>query len=172
MDFLIHHMLRTSAQRFPKKEALVHEEQRLTYEEVVKQTVGLAYGLRCAGLCRGDRIGIYLDASVPQVLSIFGVAQAGGAFVPINSLLFPDQVAHIARDCRMKGLITTKSKLSSLSSVLRDTPFLEFIVVTAEGESDETFLPTHIFEELCQLTPLQKWRDVGIEKDLAAILYT
>jgi len=172
MDFLIHHMLRTSAARFPEKEALVHGDQRLTYGEVVKQVTALAYGLRHIGLQRGDRIGIYLDPSVPQALSIFGISQASGVFVPINTLLFPDQVAHIAKDCRMKGLITTKSKLATLATVLKEIPSLEFVVTLGDGEFLDVPLPVHIFEELCQLTPPQAWREVGIEKDLAAILYT
>ena len=60
---------------------------------------------------RGDRVGIYLDPSVDQVLSIFSISQAGGVYVPINTVLVPDQVAHIARDCGMKALITTPDKL-------------------------------------------------------------
>src|SRR5581483_11041386 len=96
MDFLVHHVLRRSARRSPDKEALVHGSERLSYAEVARRSAGLAEGLRRAGVGRGDRVGIYLDASVPQVLSIFGVSQAGAVFVPINSLLFPEQVAHIA----------------------------------------------------------------------------
>src|SRR5215510_8334010 len=99
MDFLVHHMLRGSVSRFLKKEALVCGDQRLTYQEVGKRATGLAYGLRGAGVQRGDRVGIYLDPSVPQVLSIFGVSQAGGVFVTINPLLFPEQVGHIMSDC-------------------------------------------------------------------------
>ena len=61
MDFLIHHMLRTSVERFPNKEALVHGSQRLTYKEVAQQVKGLAHGLHEAGVQRSDRVGIYLD---------------------------------------------------------------------------------------------------------------
>jgi acyl-CoA ligase (AMP-forming) (exosortase A-associated) len=172
MDYLIHHMLRASALRIPEKEALVHGEQRLTYSEVIRQTRGLAYGLRGAGLQRGERMGIYLDPSVPQVLSIFGIAQAEGVFVPINSLLMPHQVAHIATDCRMKGLITTASKLATLAPVLHDIPSLAFVVVVADETLPEVDLPLHDFDALCQLTPLQTWRESSIEKDLAALLYT
>jgi len=153
MDFLIHHMLRTSAMRFPEKEALVHGEQRLTYSAVASQVAGLACGLREAGLQRGDRLGIYFDPSIPQVLSIFGVAQAGGVFVPINHLLFPDQVVHIAQDCRMKGLITTTAKLATLEKVLPDMPSLEFVVVLQDTQMPDVALPVHSFEEFCQATP-------------------
>src|SRR5262245_5552858 len=172
MDFLIHHMLRTSSMRFPEKEALVHGEQRLTYSAVASQVAGLACGLREAGLQRGDRLGIYLDPSIPQVLSIFGVAQAGGVLVPITHLLFPDQIAHIAQDCRMKGLITTTVKLATLEKVLPDIPSLEFVVVLQDTETPDVALPVHSFEAFCQGAPLCSWREVSIEKDLAAILYT
>lgn len=172
MDFLIHHMLRNSALRFPEKEALVHGEQRLSYGTIAKQTGGLASGLRRIGLQRGDRVGIYLDPSVPQVLSIFGVSQAGGVFVPINGLLFPDQVSHIMKDCRMRGIITTQTRLASLAPHLKEIPSLEFAVVLGEGASADFSLRTHLFEELCQSTSPADWRDVQIEKDLACILYT
>src|SRR5262245_2666063 len=126
MNYLIHNMLQTSASRFRDKEALVDKEMRFSYESVAKQVGGLAEGLRQAGLRRGDRVGIYLETSVLQALSIFGISQAGGVFVPINSLLFPEQVVHIACDCQMRGLITTREKLASLAVGLKTLPSLEF----------------------------------------------
>ena len=172
MDYLVHHLLRSSAERFPDKEALVHGEQRLTYTEVARQTAGLAHGLQRVGLQRGDRIGIYLRPSVPQVLSIFGTSLAGGVFVPINETLFPNQVAHIAKDCGMKGLITNQAKLATLTDILHDIPSLEFLVVLESDVSSTFALPTHVFEELCESAPAQPLSDIDIEKDLAAILYT
>jgi acyl-CoA ligase (AMP-forming) (exosortase A-associated) len=172
VDFLIHHMLRTSANRLPDKEALVHGDARLSYRQVAQQVAGLAQGLRDAGAERGDRVGIYLDASVPQALSIFGVSQADAVYVPINGLLFPEQVAHIARDCRMKGLITTRQKLAALSPALKEIPSLQFLVLVGEDGPVDVPLATYGFEELCRLVPAPGWRERAIEKDLAAILYT
>src|SRR5580698_9624285 len=105
MDFLIWHLLRNSTRKDPAKEALVHGEQRLSYGEVSQRVAALATSLRGKGISRGERVGIYLDASVPQVISIFGVSQSEGVYVPINSLLHPEQVMHIARDCGMKALV-------------------------------------------------------------------
>lgn len=172
MDFLTHHMLQSSARRYPDREALVHGEERLSYREVSERVSGLAHGLRAAGLARGDRVGIYLDASVPQVLSIFAVSQAGGVYVPINGLLFPDQVAHIGRDCQMKGLITTRAKLETLSAAIKEVPSLEFLVLVGDGGPADCPLATYDLEELCAAAPPPGWRESGLEKDLAAILYT
>jgi len=98
MDFLIWHLLRKSAERSPEKEALAHGEERLAYGQVARRVDGLAAGLRSAGLRRGDRMGIYLEASVPQVISIFGISRAEAVYVPINVLLHaPPGNAHRAR---------------------------------------------------------------------------
>jgi len=172
MDFLIWHLLRESERKTPDKEALVHGDRRLSYRDVERQTAGLAAGLRNAGMKRGDRVGIYLDASIPQVISIFGVSRGEGVYVPINSLLRPEQVMHIARDCGMKALITTPAKLASLTEVLREIPSLHFLVLTGESDGLELDLPSYGFDELCASEQPSVWHESSIEKDLAAILYT
>src|SRR5262249_38978024 len=153
VDYLIHHMLKASAQRTPDKEALVHGKERLSYSEVSSRTAGLAEGLRNAGLLRSDRIGIYLEASIQQVISIFGISEAGGVYVPINGTLFPDQVAHVAKDCSMKGLITTRRKLAALAEVLAQIASLEFVVLTEDGENPDIKPKVHSFEEFCSGKP-------------------
>jgi acyl-CoA ligase (AMP-forming) (exosortase A-associated) len=172
MNFLIWHLLRESAHKTPDKEALIDGDQRLSYREVARQTAGLATGLRNAGMKRGERLGIYLDTSVAEVISIFGISQAEGVYVPINVLLHPEQVSHIARDCGMRGLITTPARVKALAEVLEQVPSLEFLVTIGEGELPQVSLPTHRFEDLCAIEPASTWRETSIEKDLAAILYT
>lgn len=171
MDFLMHHMLSASAHRFPDKEALVHGGQRLTYAEVKDRVGGLAIGLRTAGLRRGERVGIYLEASVSQVLSIFGVSQAGGVFVPINAVLVPEQLGHIARDCAITALVTSGSKLESIASILPTIPSLRFLVV-ADGKEEQSNLPTYYFSRLASTGAEGRWLDWRIGQDLGAILYT
>jgi acyl-CoA ligase (AMP-forming) (exosortase A-associated) len=172
MDFLIWHLLRESVRRTPDKEALVHGDQRLSYREVGRRTAGLATSLRAAGLKRGDRIGIYLEASVPQVISIFGVSQGEGVYVPINSLLRPEQVMHIARDCGMKGLITSASRLGALTDILQQIPSLEFLVVVGDGEAPSVGQKLYRYYDFCNAEPPAAWCATSIENDLAAILYT
>ncbi len=172
MDFLVHHILRASACRCPGKEALVHGKERLTYGEVSARVAGLASGLRSAGLQRGERVGIYLDPSIAQAVSILGVSQAGGVFVPANGLLFPDQVAHIARDCGISALITSAAKLESLLPVLPEIRSLRFLIVVSAAERVCARLPVHDFDTITSTKPETHPQDWGIEKDLAAILYT
>ena len=134
----------------------------------------LASGLRRAGLHRGERVGIYLDAGIAQVISIFGVSQAGGVFVPANLVLFPEQVAHIGRDCGIAVLITSAGKLESLLPILPAMSSLRFVVlVSTSDENPQLSLPIYDFGAMCADgnagAVLADW---GISKDLAAILYT
>jgi acyl-CoA ligase (AMP-forming) (exosortase A-associated) len=165
-------MLRASARSFPRKEALVHGDERLSYDELEKLTIRLAGGLERSGLARSDRIGIYLEPSVAQVVSIFGISQAGGVYVPINGALFPEQVSHIAHDCGMKGIITTATKLLALEGVLPHIPSLEFIILSGEGDALPASVPVYRLEEFYKMPSPSFLGDQSISKDLAAILYT
>jgi len=171
MNYLIHHMLQTNAERFPDKEALVDKAVRLTFADANRQVTAIANGLREAGIGRGDRVGIYLDTSVCLSLAIFAVSRAGAVFVPINGLLFPQQVAHIARDCQMTGLISTGAKLASLNAILAEVPSLRCLVATDDA-NNEIAGPVHSIREFLDAGVPGQWRDWGIGKDLAAILYT
>lgn len=172
MDHLVWHLLRNSSTRTPEKEALVEGARRLSYRQVSRQCTGLATSLRNAGMRRGDRIGIYLEASIPQVISIFGVSQSEAVFVPINALLHAEQVMHIVRDCGMKALITSASKAATLCDVLRQVQSLELLIVVGPDELPTIPQTTLQFEQLCAAEPAKTWKEVSIEKDLAAILYT
>jgi acyl-CoA ligase (AMP-forming) (exosortase A-associated) len=168
---LLHHSLQTSARRFANREALVDGPQRLTYAEVERRVAGLAQGLREAGLERGDRIGVWLNASVPQVISIYAASQADGVFVPMHHSLFPKQVAHIINDCQMTVLITDASKLAELQFKLKDSPSLRLVVIV---DGDEKIVQQGMveFDRICQADPDRCWRNSAIENDLAAIIYT
>lgn len=172
MDFLVHHMLRASAARFPEKEAVVHTAERQTYAQMWQRTAGLAAGLREAGIRRSDRVGVLLEPSVPLATSLFGVSRSGGVFVPIHHSLFPDQVEHIVNDCQMKALITDAGRFDKLEPTLRNCPSLELVVLVGGSGTAETKLRQYDYDTLQNAAPTVPVNDVSIDKDLAAILYT
>jgi acyl-CoA ligase (AMP-forming) (exosortase A-associated) len=172
MDFLIHHMLLTSAQRYPDKEGLVDATQRLNYTEAARESGAIASALHKVGVKRGDRVGIWLESSVLQAISILGASQSGGVFVPINSVLFPDQAAHIMRDCGTVGLITTKDKIAASAGVLETLSSLRFLI-SVDGRPDcDLKIPVYLLQEILSAKDGCTSPDLRIDKDLAAILYT
>ena len=171
MDTLLHHLLMESARRFPGKEALVHNRERLTYAQALQRVTGLALSLRRAGVERGNRVGIYLDPGIPQVISIFAATMAGGVVVPINTQLVANQVHHIGSDCRISVFITSENKLSSLRAHLEAISSLRFVIVVGDPQAAGGF-PAYDFDTLCECDGTSSCADIAISKDLAAILYT
>jgi acyl-CoA ligase (AMP-forming) (exosortase A-associated) len=170
MQFLIHHMLRDSARRRPDSEALVCNATRLNYAQTAQAAANLGAVLQSCGVRRGDRVGVLLEPSCELAISLFGVSQAAGVFVPIHHGLFVDQVEHIIRDCSMTGLIVGAGRLNELFPMLRNCETLKFIVTVGNAELDAGRLghvPFPAFD--AQLTPPP---DQAIDRDLAAILYT
>lgn len=172
MDFLLHHFLRETAKEAPEKEAVVHGDERLSYRQLDETTGKIAAGLLRIGLERSDRVGILLDRSVNEVYSIFGISRAGGVFVPINPLLFPEQVKHIMNDCQVRILITSSGKLKGIRDILPDVPSLNHtVLVDRKGDGADPSKSTCLEDLMKEDRPLVPV-DRCISKDLGAILYT
>ena len=172
MEYLTHHLLETSASTDPSKEALVHGERRLSYEELDTLTTRLANALIDAGLQRMDRVGIYLEKCVEQVIAMLAVSKAGGVFVPINHLLFPDQVDHILRDCRPQALVTSGARLESIKGILRNNADLGAVFTTTASDVSLEGKLVLDGETILARGAADPPRSRVISHDLAAILYT
>src|SRR6187551_2373091 len=101
-----------------------------SYEQLWREIEQVAAGLLALGVARLDRVAIYLPKTFETVTSIFGASLAGAVFVPVNPLLKRDQVAHILRDCNVRVLITSASRLAELEETLAACPDLRTVVVT------------------------------------------
>lgn len=172
MDYLIHHMLRGSADRFPQKEALIYRDQRLTYTALQSQVRSLANGLVQAGTTRGDRVAVLLPPSIEQVIGIFAASQAQGVFVPIHQSLKPLQVGHILNDCEVTVLITTAERLTELHEVIEDCPSIKAIVAVGDAAGVASRADIIDFNESVSQQSDKPVQDTTVEKDLGAILYT
>ena len=89
----------------------------LSYAELDRLQRQFRNGLLALGLERGERVAVYLEKRFETVVTSFGATAAGGSSSP-QSLLKPDQVAYILRDCNVRVLVTSPERLacSRLSS--------------------------------------------------------
>src|SRR5579862_351582 len=77
--------------------AAVDGERSYTYAEWRGRSRRLASALRGAGLRKGDRVAFLALNSEPLLLAHFGVPQAGGILVAINTRLTAEDVAYIVQ---------------------------------------------------------------------------
>ena len=173
MTHLIQDLVFESANRFPDKEALVYQRNRLSYADLAVEIDSVRKSLLALGLDRGERVAVYLEKRIEAVTSLFGAAAARGVFVPVNPLLKPEQVAYILRDCNVRILVTSAERLKLLIEVLPQCHDLHAVIVT-DGAEGPLSVPG--------LTVVS-WKDAGTtckpervspvtDTDMAAILYT
>jgi acyl-CoA ligase (AMP-forming) (exosortase A-associated) len=195
MSYLVQDLITLSAARTPVAEALVDGVRRLSYEQLAQLCAHTSAALRARGARRGERVAVYLEKSVENVAAMFGAAAAGLVFVPINPLLKPEQVAFILRDCDVRMLITSASRLRQLTPSLGGCDSLHTVIAVGAarqgaGAADEGSVAgavagATVIAPLGQVTVLD-W-DAALaagaaaalpavrritESDVAAILYT
>jgi len=175
MQYLVQHLLRDSAKRYPEKPALIQGALRFNFSQVDGISSAISCALTDGGICRHDRVGVFLDHSLNQVLSFFGILKCGGIYVPINSQLLEEQVGHIANDCTLSALIIDSKRLERVKGVLNSWGSVRVLIVV--GKSPDWLksgdFKVYSFEETVELA--EKYpapRDIGIGSDLAALLYT
>ncbi len=143
MQYLVHHMLLESAARRPGHVAFIDDQHRLDYRTAVRKVTSIARQLQGLGICRGDRVAIYLKPGVNLPLAILGVSMAGAVFVPVHHGQFPDQVSHILNDSGAAALIIDGQRLQRIAPVLGKTPSLRFAVASDPKVDQVDGLPVY-----------------------------
>jgi acyl-CoA ligase (AMP-forming) (exosortase A-associated) len=173
MSDLIHKLIFKSADHTPDAEALVYQEHKKDYAAVAREVGSVASALLSLGLCRSERLAVYLEKRHEAVTALFGAAAAGGVFVPINPLLKPEQVAYILCDCNVRILVTSADRLNLLVTVLPRCHDLHTVIVLDSAEKLPIISGLNIipWNQVCSSFPLVSGYHT-IDSDMAAILYT
>lgn len=170
---LLHELILVSASRSADAPALTYGAVTWNYGTLRDAVVGFACGAIGMGLGRSQRVGIWLEKRFETVVASFGATAAGCVMVPMNPLLKPEQVLHIAQDCNVRMLVTSQERLALVAGHLAACPDLQHVVLT-EAPTRHIDLPAgvqvHVLAELLRAAPAPGHR--VIDTDMAAILYT
>ena len=88
-------ILKRAARRFPQRIALTEGARRITYTELERDANRFANYLVSRGLKPGEKISTVCNNSVEFVKALFGIHRAGLVWVPINTMLGPDDMGFI-----------------------------------------------------------------------------
>jgi amino acid adenylation domain-containing protein len=101
-------------ERSPEAEALVYEQQRLSYEQLNRRANQLAHYLRRRGVGPETLVGLCLERSVEMVVGLLGILKAGGAYVPLDPALPRPRLQFLLNDTQVSHLITSQALLEVL----------------------------------------------------------
>ncbi|WP_340018592.1 amino acid adenylation domain-containing protein [Paenibacillus sp. FSL H3-0457] len=101
-----HRLFEKQAECTPEAEAVVYENNRLTYVELNERANRLAVTLRANGIGRESIVGILAERSVDLLVAVMAVWKAGGAYVPLDPDYPADRVRFMLEDSGAKVLLT------------------------------------------------------------------
>jgi long-chain acyl-CoA synthetase len=165
---LLHDYLLRSVRRLGDKIALVAGDRRLTYQDLDGMATAMAGHLCSRGVQRGDRVVVYLENSVEQVIAIFGILRAGGCIVVINPTTQVERLSFIIGHCEPRFVFAPVEKSEIVSRAIQQAAVsaepLWVGGIPADGKGIR-------FDELLSPPPTVRLPRV-IDADLASIIYT
>jgi len=160
-------LLYLSAQRHPRRTAVVFGQKRINYQELNELTDSVACGLIDLGIKKQDKIAILLDNCPEFVISYYAVLKAGATVVPINYMFKIEEAKFILEDSQALCIITSRAYADMARELRLRVESLKYIITTAKVGDDITD-----FNEV-EKAGHKITAEVQIEPhDLAVILYT
>lgn len=98
-------MFRSVAARYRDEEALVLDQDRITYAELDRRVQAVSVNLASRGLARGDRLALILGNRFEFVYLILACARLGAIAVPLNTRHKRPEIAFVLNDCGAKMLV-------------------------------------------------------------------
>jgi len=130
---------------FPRKEAVVCENARMTYEEFAGRVWRLAKAFDSLGLQKNDRVAILHENCHVFLEAYFAAAHLGLILVPLNFRLSPQELAMILKDSDSHALIAQDKFRNKVEDLPKYDCTMETVIWTQktsgrEGMDYEDFL--------------------------------
>ncbi len=152
--------------------ALLFEDQRITYAQLVGQANKLGNALRDLGISEGDRVLLRSPTIPPAIAANFAVLKLGGVITPISPLFSRAEIAHVANDAEAVAIVVHFALLGEVEAARENFKTIRHIIVIGGDVAElktKGYLP---YGELLQsgaatLAPVRRARE-----DVAVLLYT
>lgn len=114
LNDLMHGLFERQVERTPDAEALVWENERLSYDQLNQRANRLAHFLRSEGVGKASFVGVCMPRSTDLVVSMLAILKAGAAYVPLDPAYPADRVAYMLEDTCAPIVLTHSSLLATL----------------------------------------------------------
>ncbi|MCF6245120.1 MAG: long-chain-fatty-acid--CoA ligase [Sulfurovum sp.] len=152
------------------KVALLIDDTKITYGEILENTDKLAKYLSDKGVKEGDKVALFLRNSPEFIYSIFAVAKLGAVLVPVNTFLKEEELNYILENSESTFLIA-----SMIHKKVVDASFASTLCkhIIWEGEVERGIKETQQtkFNEVMQVTGTIDVVEKALD-DIAVLIYT
>ncbi len=164
-------ILRRSARRFADRVALTDGARRATYAELERDANRFANYLLSTGLKPGDKVSTICNNSIEFVKALFGIHRAGLVWVPVNTMLGPEDMGYILDHAEVKfAVIDDVLHAQPDRRAALEARGVKLVGVDLAGQAKAQGLPDirDLMEGRSDIEPDVEFGD----RDLAMIIYT
>jgi fatty-acyl-CoA synthase len=121
-------LLYNSALKFPRREALVTDQGRMTFSQLEARVSKLAGAMLAAGLRKGERVAILYLNGAPFVETYFAAVRVGLVATPVNFRLVGAEMAYILKDSGAAALFHGPEFTDTVAQIRDDCLGLRLVV--------------------------------------------
>ena len=152
--------------------ALLFEDQRITYAQLLGQANKLGNALKALGVAEGDRILLRAPTIPPAIAANFAVLKLGGVIAPISPLFSRAEIAHVANDSEAVAIVVHFGLLGEVEAARENLKTVRHIIVIGGDPAELKSKGYLLYGELMQsgapaLSPVRRARE-----DVGVLLYT
>lgn len=136
-------LFRQTAAEYYAKEAILFEDQELSYAQLNALANRFANALVTQGIAPGDRVGLCIDRSPEAIAAMLGVFKAGAAFVPLDPEYPIDRIRFMIEDASIKVIITNDKQSNAQANAIEKALHLTWI----DSADNEFALQSDAFED-------------------------
>ncbi|HZU69586.1 MAG TPA: long-chain-fatty-acid--CoA ligase [Ktedonobacteraceae bacterium] len=145
-------MLARTAERFPENEAVLFQDENVTYRELDALVNAFANALLDLGIGRGQQVCLFMANRPEYLISWFGIIRAGAVASPMNPSYKEREVAYQLNNSEAVAVIVQYDLLPIVEAARAETPSLKHVITVGSG-SQHTGFQTHSFSDLLQNCP-------------------
>jgi len=110
------------------KAALIHREQKISFEEMLKQTLQLTRAFQFRGIGAQDHIAVYLPNCPEYILAYFATFCMGATIVPLDFMLTETELIKFIQHSHASILFTRTKRDINLEVIKRECPSIRNII--------------------------------------------
>ena len=152
--------------------ALLFDDQRITYGQLLTSANKLAGALRDLGVKEGDRIILRTPNIPPALVANFAILKLGAVCTPTSPLFSRNEIAHVANDSEAVAIIVSAALLGEVEAAKENLQTVQHIIVVGGDAADAKAKGFLAYGELLQsgnpsVAPVLRNRE-----DVGLLLYT
>jgi len=155
-----------------ERTAVLFEDQRITYNQLLTQANKFANALRGLGVKENDRIVLRTPNIPPALVANFAILKLGAVCTPTSPLFSRHEIAHVANDSEAVAIIVSAALLGEVEAARENLQTVKHIIVVGGDAAEVKAKGFLAYGELLQsgnptIDPVLRNRE-----DVGLLLYT